>query len=393
VRIDVLTIFPQLFEPFLRTGILGRAIADGLAAVAVRDLREFTHDRHRSVDDAPYGGGPGMVMRPEPLVEAIEALAGPASEGGPRQIARSALVILLSPQGERLDQASLAALARREHLVLVCGRYEGVDQRAIDLAVDLELSIGDYVLSGGEVPAMAVIEGVVRLLPGAVGNPDSVRGDSFAAGILEGPQYTRPPVFRGLAVPEVLVSGEPRGRGEVARGARPGHHPAPPTGPARGARRGRVMKSIDAVHRDSLRKDLPAFRSGDTVRVHVKIAEGDKERIQVFEGIVIQRRGGGHGATFTVRKISAGVGVERIFPLESPNVAKLEIKSRGHVRRSRLYYLRELTGKKARLREKVRDVAALNVLVGAEGEVGTAAEALADAPAPAPGAEDETPAP
>ena len=151
------------------------------------------------------------------------------------------------------------------------------------------------------------------------------------------------------------------------------------------------MKSIDAVHRDSLRKDLPAFRSGDTVRVHVKIAEGDKERIQVFEGIVIQRRGGGHGATFTVRKISAGVGVERIFPLESPNVAKLEIKSRGHVRRSRLYYLRELTGKKARLREKVRDVAALNVLVGAEGEVGTAAEALADAPAPA-APETETPA-
>ena len=150
------------------------------------------------------------------------------------------------------------------------------------------------------------------------------------------------------------------------------------------------MKSIDAVHRDSLRKDLPAFRSGDTVRVHVKIAEGDKERIQVFEGIVIQRRGGGHGATFTVRKISAGVGVERIFPLESPNVAKLEIKSRGHVRRSRLYYLRELTGKKARLREKVRDVAALNVLVGAEGEVGTAAEALPDAPEPAPAT--ETPA-
>ena len=149
------------------------------------------------------------------------------------------------------------------------------------------------------------------------------------------------------------------------------------------------MKSIDAVHRDSLRKDLPAFRSGDTVRVHVKIAEGDKERIQVFEGIVIQRRGGGHGATFTVRKISAGVGVERIFPLESPNVAKLEIKSRGHVRRSRLYYLRELTGKKARLRAKVRDVAALNVLVGAEGEAGTAAEALADATAAPPASPEE----
>jgi tRNA (guanine37-N1)-methyltransferase len=201
VRIDVLTIFPQLFEPFLRAGILGRAIGDGLAAVAVRDLRDFTQDRHRSVDDAPYGGGPGMVMRPEPLVAAIEAVAG--SKGSHR----ASLVILLSPQGERLTQTGLAALARREHLVLVCGRYEGVDQRAIELAVDLELSIGDYVLSGGEVPAMAVIEGVVRLLPGAVGNPDSVRGDSFATGILEGPQYTRPPVFRGLAVPEVLVSG------------------------------------------------------------------------------------------------------------------------------------------------------------------------------------------
>ena len=138
------------------------------------------------------------------------------------------------------------------------------------------------------------------------------------------------------------------------------------------------MRSIDAVHSDPLRRDLPAFRSGDTVRVHVRIQEGDKERIQVFEGVVIQRRGGGHGATFTVRKISSGVGVERIFPVESPNVTKVEIKSRGHVRRSRLFYLRELSGKKARLRAKVRDVAALNVLSVSEDEVGTAAEALPD---------------
>jgi large subunit ribosomal protein L19 len=138
------------------------------------------------------------------------------------------------------------------------------------------------------------------------------------------------------------------------------------------------MRSIDAVHGDKLRRDLPAFRPGDTVRVHVKIREGDKERIQVFEGVVIQRRGGGHGATFTVRKISSGVGVERIFPVESPAVTKLEIKSRGHVRRARLFYLRELSGKKARLRSKVRDVAALNVLVGSDEAAGTAEEALAD---------------
>jgi large subunit ribosomal protein L19 len=148
------------------------------------------------------------------------------------------------------------------------------------------------------------------------------------------------------------------------------------------------MRSIDAVHHDSLRQDLPAFRAGDTVRVHVRIKEGDKERIQVFEGVVIQRRGGAHSATFTVRKISSGVGVERIFPVESPNVTKLEIKSRGHVRRAKLYYLRDLSGKKARLHSKVRDVAALNVLSVPEGEAGTAAEALADEPvAEAPAAE------
>ena len=148
------------------------------------------------------------------------------------------------------------------------------------------------------------------------------------------------------------------------------------------------MKSIDAVHRDALRRDLPAFRAGDTVRVHVKIKEGDKERIQIFEGVVIQRRGGGHHASFTVRKISSGVGVERIFPTESPNVTKVEIKSRGHVRRAKLFYLRELSGKKARLRAKVRDVAALNVLEASPDEAGTAAEALPDSE-PEPEAEEQ----
>jgi len=202
IRVDVITIFPGLFGPFLEEATVGIARREGAAEIALHDLRDWTHDRHRSVDDAPYGGGPGMVMKPEPLVEAIEALAGPKGPG------RRAHVVLLAPQGRRLEQRRLAELARHEHLVLVCGRYEGVDERAIDLAVDEEVSIGDYVLSGGEVPAMVLIEGIARLLPGVLGNPESSGTDSFAGGLLEGPQYTRPAVYRDRAVPEVLRSGD-----------------------------------------------------------------------------------------------------------------------------------------------------------------------------------------
>lgn len=202
LRIDVITIFPGLFEPFLRESMVGIARERGKAAVEAHDLRAFTDDRHRTVDDAPYGGGPGMVMKPEPLVAAIEALAGAK---GPERKAR---VILLSPQGNRLTQARVEAMARDEHLVLVCGRYEGIDQRVVDLAVDEEISIGDYVLCGGEVAAMAIIEATARLLPGVLGNPESTDWETFRFGLLEGPQYTRPAEFRGRGVPEVLLSGD-----------------------------------------------------------------------------------------------------------------------------------------------------------------------------------------
>ena len=201
-RIDVITIFPGLFEAFLDESLVGIAIRTGRLEIAVHDLRDWTTDPHRTVDDSPYGGGPGMVMKPEPLVAAIEAVAGPKGPG------RTARVIALSPQGERLDQPRLEGLSKQDALVLVCGRYEGVDQRAIELAVDAELSIGDYVLSGGEVPAMVVIEGLARLAPGVLGNPESITTESFQGPTLEGPQYTRPAEFRGRAVPSVLLSGD-----------------------------------------------------------------------------------------------------------------------------------------------------------------------------------------
>jgi len=203
LRIDVLTLFPELFTAFFETAFVGQARRAGVIGVAAHDLRQWTSDRHRTVDDAPYGGGAGMVMKPEPLVAAIEVLAGAK---GPDRRAR---VVYLSPQGAPLTQAGLESLAGAEALVFVCGRYEGVDERVLSIAVDEELSIGDYVLSGGELPAMVAIEGLVRLLPGVLGNPEEIETESFRGGaLLEGPHYTRPPIYRDLPVPEVLRSGD-----------------------------------------------------------------------------------------------------------------------------------------------------------------------------------------
>jgi len=201
MRIDVVTLFPELFEVPLRTSIIGRAEELGAVAFGVRDLRERGLGRHRSVDDYPYGGGAGMVMRPEPLFAAVEPLR-----------ADGAKVILLDPTGERLTDALARELAHEPYLALVCGRYEGIDERARSLA-DREVSIGDYVLTGGELTALVLIDAVVRLLPGVI-QEASHEGDSFATGLLEHPQYTRPDAFRGRAVPAVLRSGN---HGEVER--------------------------------------------------------------------------------------------------------------------------------------------------------------------------------
>ena len=200
MRVDVVTIFPEVFPGPLGVGVLGRARERGLVDLAVWDLRDFTADRHRSVDDIPYGGGVGMVMKPEPFVKAVDAIRA-AHAGG------AATVVLTTPQGARFSQAKAQALAGRSHLVVLCGRYEGVDERVVELLGADEISIGDYVLSGGELAAMVIIEAAVRLLPGAVGDAASVAQDSFSEGVLDYPQYTRPAMFRGCAVPEVLLSG------------------------------------------------------------------------------------------------------------------------------------------------------------------------------------------
>ena len=197
MRVDVLTIFPGIFQGPLRESLLGKAASTGVLDIRIHDIREHATDRHRQTDDEPYGGGPGMVMRPEPVFAAVEAL-GP----DPKRI------VLLSPAGRRLDQALVRELSGEPWLVLICGRYEGVDERVPEGLGAEEISIGDYVLSGGEVPALVVLEAVTRLVPGVVGREESLAAESFEAGLLDHPHYTRPAEFRGMRVPGVLLSGD-----------------------------------------------------------------------------------------------------------------------------------------------------------------------------------------
>jgi len=197
MRAVFVTIFPDLVRGVLGHGLLRRAIESGTLAVEVADLRDYAHDRHRQVDDAPFGGGGGMVLKPEPLCEAVEAVRRPGER-----------VVLLSPQGAPLTHAKARALAACPGLVLVCGRYEGVDERVRETVVDEEISIGDYVLMGGELPALVLLEVVARQVPGVLGNEDSAGADSFAGGVLDFPHFTRPAEFRGRKVPDVLLSGD-----------------------------------------------------------------------------------------------------------------------------------------------------------------------------------------
>ncbi len=196
--IGVITIFPQLFDIFLRTALVGKAIKKGLMRVEVYDLRKFADDKHKTVDDYPYGGGAGMVMKAPPWIKAVRSV----SEG--KNVHR----VLLSPQGKVLDDCLVQQLAKKEALLLMCGRYEGIDERVSMLVVDEEISIGNYVLSGGELPAMVVIEAVSRYIPGVVKRVESVKNDSFSKGILDYPHYTRPRVVEGISVPPVLLSGD-----------------------------------------------------------------------------------------------------------------------------------------------------------------------------------------
>jgi tRNA (guanine37-N1)-methyltransferase len=207
MRIDILTLFPQMFDGLLSCSIIGRARERGLVDIKLHDIRAYTHDKHHIVDDYPYGGGAGMVLKPEPIFEAVEGI-------NEELCLSSASTILLSPQGRLFNQEIARKLTGYQNLILICGHYEGVDERVAEHLVSDEISIGDYLLSGGEVAAMAVVDCVVRLLPGVLGSEASLAEDSHIGGLLEYPQYTRPAIYRGWTVPEILLSGD---HGEIAQ--------------------------------------------------------------------------------------------------------------------------------------------------------------------------------
>ena len=362
LRIDVLTLFPAFFDSPLRESLLGRAIREELVDVRVSDIRDHAHDRHRQVDDASFGGGPGMVMKPEPVFEAVESLGS----GDKR-------VVLLTPAGRPLDQSLAARSPRRRGSFWSAGGTRGWTSAWCDPAGRRGLHRGLRAVRGrgrrARDPRCRHPAGARRGRQRGVPGGGVVRGP----GLLDHPQYTRPREFRGLDVPEVLLSGDHAGSRHGAarpRSRRPAETdptccepPDPRAAVAAGRRRCpvlswaaatprqriagiRVMNKIDLVEKPRLRETCPTFVPGDTVRVHVRVAEAGRERIQVFQGVVIRRQGGGLRETFTVRKMSFGVGVERTFPLHSPTISKIEVVTAGRVRRAKLYYLRERRGKR-----------------------------------------------
>ncbi|HZM24115.1 MAG TPA: tRNA (guanosine(37)-N1)-methyltransferase TrmD [Anaerolineales bacterium] len=205
MRFDIFTILPEVFTPYLESSILQRARQRELIDIRIHNIRDYTHDKHHTTDDTPYGGGGGMVMKPEPIFEAMESVLGPLPAS--RQLT-PVPVILLTPQGRVFTQRVAEELTRYERIALICGRYEGVDERIRDHLVTDEISIGDYVLTGGELPALVIVDALSRLIPGVLGDPDGAQDDSHSMGLLEYPHYTRPPEFRGWSVPEVLLSGD-----------------------------------------------------------------------------------------------------------------------------------------------------------------------------------------
>ena len=341
MKFDILTLFPEMFEG-INKSIIGKAVEKNLIEINLINIRDFSKDKHKKVDDTPYGGGAGMVIRPDVVYDSYKSVY---EEG--------AKVIYLTPQGKTLNQDKVKELSQEKHLILICGHYEGIDQRVIDEINPEEISIGDYVLTGGELPAMVLIDSVSRYVDGVL-NKESIEEESFTNGLLEYPQYTRPEIFLGRQVPEILKSRKsPKNKRMENRAINKNYKTEKTRFNLEFMKGGYHMDIIKSIEHEQMKNKIPDLKVGNTVKVHVKVKEGNRERIQVFEGIIIKVQGGGVNKTFTVRRIASGVGVEKTFLIHSPAVEKVEVTRVGKARRAKLFYLRDRVGKSAKTKEKM----------------------------------------
>ena len=326
-------------------------------------IRDFASDKHHTVDDTPAGGGAGMVLQVDVLAAAVDHALAPHPD---------CPVLAMTPRGRPITQARVRELAAGPGVTILCGRFEGFDERIFEGRPVEEVGLGDIVLSGGEPAAIALLDACIRLLPGVMGAPSSGAEESFEEGLLEYPHYTRPQEWEGRTIPEVLRSGDHAkiaawrkrhgGDRHTVTQAGPLGAPQGRSGPACLWRAARGLKEpvmgliqeleAEAIAAFNTTKEIPEFRAGDTLRVGVRVVEGERTRVQNFEGVCIARSNRGINSNFTVRKMSFGEGVERVFPLYSPNVESITVVRKGVVRRAKLYYLRGRTGKRARIAER-----------------------------------------
>ncbi len=327
LKTQVLTLYPEIFPGPLNKGLYGKAMAKKIWSLNVVNIRDAATDKHKTVDDTPYGGGSGMLLKPDILAKSID-----------KNIQKGERIFYLSPKGKKFDQRLAQDLSKEKSFSLICGHFEGVDERVLSTRNIEEISIGDYVLSGGETAALVVLDSVLRLLPGVLGNDKSSSEETFENGLLEYPQYTKPQIWEEKSVPDVLLSGD--------------HSKIKDW-------RLSQSEAITRVRR-------PDLWQKDVVKVGVRITEGKKERIQYFEGVCIAKKSRDLNSSFTVRKISFGEGVERTFPLFGTVIDSIKVIRSGKVRRAKLYYLRDRTGKSARIAEKIRKKIGIDIDVKPE---------------------------
>ena len=355
----IFTLYPEFFPGLLDIGMYRRAREKKIWSLDVVNIRDFAIDKHGSVDDKPFGGGSGMLMRPDVVNNCIEK----NQNDNP--------IIYLSPKGDKLDTSLVKQFAQQAGINILCGHFEGVDQRVIEKNNIQEISIGDYVLSGGESAAIVVLDAILRTLPGVLGAEKSLDEETFNNNLLEYPQYTQPRNWEGITVPDVLLSGNHAEikdwRLEQSRSITQRRRPDLwQKYNKKIIRMNLVMKNIDEINKEQIKKlretkKLVDFNPGDTVKVNVRIVEGKKQRVQAYEGVCIAKKNRGINSSFTVRKISFGEGVERVFQLYSPNIDSIELMRSGKVRRAKLYYLRDRSGKSARINEKIKKKIGLDV--------------------------------